>query len=244
MTEQPRARRSDAGQIRLTQRDLDVFAWLSDMKAIAEPDLATLLGRLDSGQPVSASAVRRMITRWRKAGVAEGRKVLVDQPRIVFLLAGGAQLVGEDVWRETAVWTALHAADVSRSRLWLEGFTDGLEVPGLPLFTVAEWQSERRWRQETAARRGKLNPGVHVPDGVLTTPNGKRIAVEVERTAKDRRRLDLVMEQLLVPGGYDGVLYLIKQPVLENGIRAAVDRARDRGLTVPVGIAPIPEALT
>jgi hypothetical protein len=82
---------------------------------------------------------------------------MVDQPRIVFLLPGGAQLVGEDQWRETAMWTVLHAADVSRARLWLEGHVDGLNLPVLTGLRVAEWQSERRWRQEAAARAGKLN---------------------------------------------------------------------------------------
>lgn len=239
-----RAERSDKGQVRLTQRDLEALTWLSDMKAIAEPDLGVLLGRLaGSDSAVSASAVRRMIVRWQRAGLAIGRKLMVDQPRIVFLQQAGAQLVGETTWRETAVWTALHQADVSRARLWLEG--QAVEVPGLPRFTVADWHSERRWRQELGARHGgKVPVGTHVPDGVVTTPKGKRIAVEVERTPKERRRLDSIMAALLVPGGYDAVLYLTTAPVIENGVRAAYERARERGYTVPLGLVPMPGALT
>lgn len=242
-----RAERSDKGQPRLTQRDLDVFAWLSDMKAITEPDLGVLLGRLaGSDSPVSASAVRRMITRWRKLGVAEGRKVMMDEPRVVFLLPGGAQHVGETQWRETALATAMHAADVSRVRLWLEGdAVAGPELYALHGLAVADWQSERRWRQELAARMGgKLAVGVHVPDGVVTTPGGKRVAVEVERTPKEGRRLDRIMDALLVPGGYDGVLYVARGKAVQNGVQAAYDRAKVRGMTVPLDVVPMPGVMS
>lgn len=244
--ERPRARRHDAGQVRLTERDLAAFGWLADMKAIWEPDLAVLLGRLAGSEPVSAPAVRRMIVRWRRAGVAEGRKILADRPRLVFLAAGGAALVGETTWREAAAWTAYHAADVSRARLWLEGQAR-VEVEGLPAFAVADWTAERRWRQHLLALAGgKMAPGVHVPDGILTTPSGKRIAVEVERTPKEHARLDRIVGALTVPGGYDGVLYLVTGTAVESAVRGAYERTveRARGRVAPLGLLRLPEVLS
>lgn len=246
VVENVRAPRSDKGHIKLTQRDLDAFQWLSDMKAISEPDLAVLLARLAGReQPASESAVRRIITRWHKAGVATGRKVMFDEPRIVFLQAGGAQLVGERQWRDAAMWTALHAADVSRARLWLEGHTEGLDLPLMHSLRVGEWQSERRWRQEHAALFGKLNNGVHVPDAVVTTMgSGKRVAIEVERTPKPGRALDKILDQLLDPRSHDGVLYLTRGLAVQTGVQAAYKRARERGVTVPLDIVPMPGPLT
>src|SRR4051794_35913292 len=49
--------RSDAGQVRLTERDIAVFRWLSDMKAIYEDDLAALLVRMP-GTPWTAAGRR------------------------------------------------------------------------------------------------------------------------------------------------------------------------------------------
>lgn len=248
MTEQPKKRRSDAGIPQLTPRDLDVFAWLADMKAISEPDLGVLLGRLaGSDEPVSESAVRRMVVRWRKGDPrngpwAEARKVMHKEPRIVFLELAGALLVGETQWRGAALSTALHAADVSRVRLWLENPERvGPELDQLTGLQVASWQSERRWRQELAARSpgGRMPPDVHAPDGVLTTPGGKRVAVEVERTPKDGRRLDKIMDALMVPGGYAGVLYVVRGKAVENGVVAAIERARSRGLTLPLDVLPM-----
>lgn len=183
-----RAQRSDAGTVRLTERDLVVFRWLTDMKAMYEADLRVLLGRL-SGRMPSESAVRQVVLRWQKAGYARAQKLLVGQPRIVWLLGPGATVVGETTWRETSAHTSIHQAEVSRFRLWLEA----RENPSGP---VVEWESERRFRQQAAEKWKDGTKGMHVPDAVVTFQDGTKAAIEVERSEKQRSRLTDIVERL------------------------------------------------
>jgi hypothetical protein len=229
----PRRPRSDAGTVRLTGRDLAALGWLADMKAIYEADLGVLVGRYPapadavSGHRPSPRAVRFLLARWQRVGVAEVRRLIADRPRIVRLTRAGASLVGVTGFRETAEITAYHQCEVSRLRLVLEG------RPSPSLGVLTHWESERMFRADLDAlglsRRSETGrESVHVPDGVATYANGVRVAVEVERSVKAPARLVRIVEQLLTD--YPVTLYA----VAGNEIRRAVlagERAARRALT-------------
>lgn len=48
--------------------------WLADMKALYETDLAVLVGRTQGSGRLGASAVRMLVSRWQRAGLAEARE--------------------------------------------------------------------------------------------------------------------------------------------------------------------------
>ena len=225
----PRRPRSDAGQVRLTERDLAVFRWLADMKAIYEDDLAALLLRMPgtawtaAGRRPTPPRIRGVVARWQRASYADARKVVNGVPRVVRLMRAGAAVVGVDSFRETAPVTGFHQCEVSRLRLVLEN------RPSPSLGRLQQWQSERSFRADLDAlglvRRGQpLSERVHVPDGVATYENNIRVAVEVERSVKAPVRLAGIVEQLLTE--YDVTLYAVAGNEVRNAVAAAERTAR------------------
>ncbi len=229
MTTATRQRRSDAGQVRLTGRDLAVFQWLTDMKAVYEDDIPALIGRMPpvsgavAGQRPGPRACRALILRWKRAGFAEARKLIADRPRIVRLNRTGAALVGVDTFRETSEVTAYHQCEVSRVRLYLES----RRSPSLG--ALVHWESERAFRSDLdalgLARRGQLaSDQVHVPDGVATYENGQRVAIEVERSVKAPVRLARIVERLLTE--YPVTLYAVARNEVRTAVLSAERAAR------------------
>jgi hypothetical protein len=232
MTAEPRRR--DLGRPRITERDLEVFRWLAEMKAMYEPDLAVLIGRL-TGQRPSASAVRSLIARWQPKparpgiegwpGVADAAKLIATQPRIVRLLPNGGRLVGEDNFGETSEFTAYHQADVSRVRLYIEGRR---EYAG----GVIEWVSERRLRQQNAGLFLRGEKQDHVPDALIRFANGEWAALEVERSVKAGRRLRDYIGQM---SGYNLIIYAVASEPIARAVKeahsAVQEAARKEGRT-------------
>lgn len=211
-----RRQRSDKGTVRLSERDVAVFHWLAEMKAIYEADLRILLARLGSTRP-GPEAVRAVIRRWERAGYAKAQKLLVGQPRIVWLLPSGATVVGEQTWKETAAVTALHQAEVARVRLWLEGRSD------LPGGGVTEWESERRFRQRQWDKYKDGTRNMHVPDAVVTFSDGTRAALEIELTPKQQSRLQRIVQGLTT--AYGATIYAVPAEPGFDGVRRQIRTA-------------------
>ena len=77
-----RGRRSDAGRLRCTARDLELLALVGEQYALSLPQLARLMGR-------SLHAARWLRARWERAGWARGRALLVGEPVFVWLTRKG-----------------------------------------------------------------------------------------------------------------------------------------------------------
>lgn len=69
------------------------------------------------------------------------------------------------------------------------------------------------------------NPGLHHPDMLLITPQGQRIAVELELSAKGRRKLDDIISGYGLDRRIDAVLYLVENRALGERIRTSARRA-------------------
>jgi hypothetical protein len=230
-----RKRRADAGVTRFTSRDVAAMVWLTNMRAIGERDLAVLLARLAGrAKPLGVHATRDVVDRWRRAGVADRRRVWVHTPPYIWLTFDGARLAaGVEHWNEPT-WSVLpHLAAVSRARLLLEA---------LPEFRGSEWVSEREWRRENDA--AIKSGGVHVPDGELITPDGRRLAVEVELSDKGKTRTREIVEKIAVQWP-DGLLYVVPEGQVARTVLAAVQTAQEDyqdagGVPGQVWVLPLP----
>jgi len=173
--------RADTGRVRLTERDLRVLTWVGEMYAVDLDVLAELVARWSPGRVADGSRgplARSQAGRLERAGVASRRTVL-GRPWLV-PSRRGLEFAGLPyaAW-EPVGWKLDHLAAVARLRLELEtGYTS--------------WESERAIR----ARWHGSGARVRIPDGAVTLPDGRRVAVEVELHRKARHRYGpIVAEQ-------------------------------------------------
>jgi len=198
---QPPGRRSDAGQIRLTDRDVTGLVTLAEMYA-APGDL--LARHLD----VTPGRLRDITTRWRHAGLL-GTGRLIAGPQWYWLTRAGMRQVGHGWAPGPPPLTRLaHIRAALAARMWLE--SDESWTHG-----QAWWRCERRIRGDL---HGSQN--VHVPDAEILWPTvpgspsaGQTWAIEVELTPKAAGRTTRIIAALL-DGPYQSVVYLCAPPAL------------------------------
>jgi hypothetical protein len=179
-------RRSDAGQVRLTDRDITGLLLLAEHYAAPYDLLSAAMG----AQPARTRAI---VARWRTAGLATSGS-LGPGPVWCWLTPAGMTATGRRYHAGPPALARLaHIRAVLAARLWLQES---------PAYTEGQpwWHSERRIR---AAQR----PGVgiaHIPDAEIHWPDGdgrphagQVWAVEVELTAKTATRTAKIMAGLL-----------------------------------------------
>jgi hypothetical protein len=168
-----RARRSDAGEVRLTGRDAAVLQFLGDQFGCPLSVVADLYG-------VGDRAARRHAARLERAGFA-GRLTVAGQQWMVPTRAG-LRFAGLDYqpWSPRA-WKLEHVEGVARLRLAL-----GRRYPD------AVWTSERAIRSRWA------NSGARVrfADGQLDLPDGRCIGVELETHRKKRHEYEAIVRDV------------------------------------------------
>jgi hypothetical protein len=179
------ARRSDAGASRFSARDIAGVALTGDMYAVPYDLLAAALG-------VQPDRLRAIVSRWRRAGLADTGRI-GPGPGWCWLTPAGMRAAGlRFPARRPPLGRLAHIRAVLAVRLSLES---------TEAFTAGSgwWRSERRIR--SAAGR----PGIgHVPDGevlwpdVPGSPNPDECwAVEIELTPKATARTAGIMTDLL-----------------------------------------------
>src|SRR5919108_1881548 len=151
-----RRRRSDAGDLRCSGRDLELLSIVGEQYALSLPQLARLMGR-------SLHAARWLRSRWERAGWAKGRAVLVGEPVFVWLTRRGQRVAGSEysLWRPNPGALA-HIAAVTDVRLWVAH-----------RHPRATWVCERE-----LAREARLmgSAGQHRPDGLVVL-DGRELPV-------------------------------------------------------------------
>lgn len=184
---------------RLTERDPAVLRWVGEQYSVPRDLLGVLLASLSDDPAVRTAGrvtdtvVDRTLRRWRDLGLAECRRLIVDDAASVWPTRAGMTVAGVD-YRPSAPThaTVAHRHAVARVRAHDEG-----EFPGIV------WICERDLRAGTASRAS------HLPDGVVESvdPTGRRwrTAVEVELTRKTEARVRGILRHLL--NEYDDVVY-------------------------------------
>jgi hypothetical protein len=158
-----RAKRSDAGQVRLTARDAYVLRFLGDQFGAPLSVVAEVYG-------VGDRAARHNAERLERAGFAS-RLTVAGRQWVVPTRAGlrFADLEHE-VWTPRA-WKLDHVETVARLRLALQA-----------RYPHAEWVSERAIRSRWAGSGAR----VRYADGQLDLPDGRCIGIELELHRKKR----------------------------------------------------------
>ncbi len=170
-----RRRRYDDGSFRTSERDLELLYLIGEQYAITLPQLGRLIGR-------SFHTARALRDRWKRAGWVESGKLAVDAPSFVWL-SGRGTAVAQSPYRtwQANHGLASHIEAVTEVRLLLEH-----------QLGLGDWECEREIAQRLAQLNGR--PHSHLPDAVLTTREGQ-IAIEVELTLKNRRRLAQIADE-------------------------------------------------
>lgn len=197
------ARRGDKPMgVQLTERDLEVLAWIADQYAVRTDVIRWLLG---NGTPLSDSRTRAVVARWQRAGVAESRRFFAGAPNVVWLTRAGTALVRPG-WRSrppTLSMLAHHHA-VSQVRLAIERRGHGTD-----------------WVCERVLYKQRATPDAHVPDGTFRSSRGPVTAVEVELTLKAADRLRDIVRDLTLD--HEAVLYAVGDATIGRAVAAVAD---------------------
>jgi len=188
--DEPPPQRSDAGVVRMTERDINGLVWVGEMYGVPYDLLASLLA-------VNPGRLRAILTRWRRAGYA-GTSRLGLGPGWAWLTKAGMAATGLPYTAGTPSLGRLrHIRAVAAVRLSLEHGT-AYRSAG------AYWRSERRIR---ARLGGRVGVRAHVPDAEVHWPaaaaayGGELWGIEVELTAKALPRTVAIMREMLARTG-------------------------------------------
>jgi len=224
-----RAPREDKGIPRLEERDLIVLRWILQMYAVRFDQLQVLLARhspkkeeLVDPEHVSPSTVRTHLRRWKALKLVEYTKILAskDEPLWCWISSYGLQYLAheEDEQGKTIIYSYFlpkpnyhlpHIYLINQARLLIEQ-----QYPGY------SWRSERQLLKQQAARPKAIKQK-HITDGLIYRPDGRAIALEVERWDKSEKRLDEILPELAQT--YHRVWYFVSKEA-----RTAVMKAREK----------------
>lgn len=203
-----RARRSDAGQVRLTGRDAAALEWIEDQRAVDVEDLEFLLGALGGRERVGKQRVYEIVRRWERLGLATRKRSPFGGAYVEVTQKGAREYAGGREVQPVSVSQIPHALGVSRVRLRYER-------------TGWSWTSERTLA--AAQWRG------HRPDGLATSPKGAVEAVEVELHAKTPERLAQIVRDLRTDQRFDAVRYWCKEDAVRRAVEAASAKQAGEG---------------
>ena len=204
-------RRSDAGILQITQRDIDGLVLCGEHQGLPYD----LLG---SALRATEPAVNKLVQRWQRAGYAATAR-LGPGPWWCWLTKEGMAATGlRYPAGRPGLGQIAHIRAVLAARLWL---TNG------PVWEQGQawWQSERRIR--TGRPR---NATGHVPDAEIHWPSiegspyaGQVWAIEVELTPKPVTRTTGIMTEMLSAMPYASVVYLTS-PAAHRVVTSAAAR--------------------
>lgn len=226
---------------------------LASLRVATTAQLARLL-------ECSEAAASARLSRMKARGLVDRAPAVRDQPTTASITAAGLRALGRRSSTSELKRTLNAGAgancrhEIGVAWLWLAARAGALG-------NVSEILTDPELRAHDAARRGGQQPlGVgtgtfdwrghprrHYPDLLLTKPDGRRIAVELELTRKSAGRLAQIMRGYASDASISAVLYVVPSRALgavisEAAARAgAADLTRVRQLTRDQGRgAPVP----
>jgi hypothetical protein len=178
--------------LQITPRDRQLLHWLSCMRLATAAQIGRCLGTSAEAAALRARSLCRV-------GLMRRRRVLWDLPSLYWTLPTGARLAGSPVPAPGDIDLGTLRHDLALVSLSLDLLA---AVPG------SHWISERELRHAEAGEEG-LGLRRHIPDGVHVQPDGQRVAVELELTAKTARRLTAILRFYARSRAYDAVRYFL-----------------------------------
>jgi len=217
LTHKTRGARADKGSIYLTPRDLSVLTWIGQQYVVCLDQLQVVLGQEAGGATrapgrLSLKRTRALVDRWSGAGLVHQQKILAGMLSFTWLTLAGMRQVGLSYRVYTPrVGQLLLCYYVNQARLFLqEQFASQQAV----------WKSERQLRSEEGVRtaRGRRKKP-HIVDGEVILVGERKVAVEVELTAKTLSKLIHIISELAER--YDQIWYFASPsllPLLEEAV--------------------------
>ena len=221
-------------QVRITERDRELLAFMAEHRLVLSAHVEALLG-------VSASAAAGRLRALAAGGFISSRRIFHGQPAAHQISRTGLRAIGSQLPRPQ-IDLRCYAHDVDLAWLWLIA-RSGTFGP------LREVLSERQLRSRDArgaadtrspgagarpdfeplgVRLGGTGPHgrprLHYPDLLLITPRGRRVALELELSAKGQVRREQILAGYGSDARVDGVLYLVKDPRIARSIRASARR--------------------
>lgn len=217
----------------ITERDRRLLEMAAEQRLILPAHAAALLAT----SPSTAAPRLRALAR---AGYLVRHGVFAGQPPCYQISRKGLAVVGSSL-SPPRLDLSTYSHDLGLAWLWLAA-RSGTFGP------MREVLSERTLRSRDAARGqpgaaarepeaigealgvrlGGRGAGgrerLHYPDLLLITPEGRRIAVELELSPKGRARRERILAGYGSDSRIDAVLYLVEQPGLFHSIRASARR--------------------
>ncbi len=240
MADSKRARRRT---IQLTARDLQLLRFVAEQRLVLAGHVQALLG-------VSAPTARARLGRLAGAGYLSHDARFHRKARCYQATRAGLAAVGSG-YQTRKIDLNLYRHDVGVA--WIS-----LAAQRGTFGPMREVIGERRMRSQDASRLHDAEPfeaaepsGVrlgghgaggrerlHYPDLLLVTPEGKRIAVELELSAKGRTRREKILAGYAGEERVDAVLYLVEHENqgLARSIQASARRA---GIGAIVQVQPV-----
>ena len=224
---QPPARRSDAGQIRLTNRDITGLELMAQMYAAPYDLLAAGLGATED-------RFRGIVARWRQAGLADSGR-FSEGPAWCWATQQGLRQLGYPWTADPPALSRLaRTRAVLACRLWLESVETWQKWH-------ARWRCERQIRSDTPGAGGGHVPAAEViwPAVEGSARSGESWAVEVELTPEPLARTQAILSGLLAQP-YSHILYLCSPATVTVTGHAARQLPPENAARITV--QPVPSA--
>lgn len=218
--ERPQDRRR---RIQLTGRDHELLEFLAQHRLALSDHIQALFG-------ISARAADTRLRALADAGFVTRKRVFHRQPPFVQITRDGLAAIASDL-PAPRLDLRSYQHDVGLAWLWLaaRGGTFG---------PMREVIGERRLRSHDASLRGadrllgvrlggvgpKGADRIHYPDLLLVTPEGRRIAVELELSWKGPARTGRILAGYGADPQVAAVLYLVENRIVGRSIEAAARR--------------------
>jgi len=230
----PPGRRARGG-VRLTDRDHELLAFVAEHRLVLTSHVQTLLG-------TSATAASTRLRALAGGGFVSYRRVFHGQPAFCQIRRKGLAAITSDL-PPPRLDLACYKHDVGAAWLWLAAHngTFGLlrEVVGERRLRSCDGAVGRQ-AEPYGVRLGGVGPHgrprLHYPDLLLITPEGRRIAVELELSPKGRTRREKILAGYASDSRIDAVLYLTEDRSIARSIEGS---ARRLGIAALVHVQPV-----
>jgi len=191
--------------MQLTARDIEIIRWIDSFGYVTAQQVFSQFN-------LNPKRGYRRLRLLAQEGYLLHKRIFVGQPGIYQAGGKGLALIADDPEQPPGL-ASVKPAIIAHNLLVVD------------LALALARQMGGAWRTDRQIRRDKgfVPQGYHVPDGVLTLPGGKKVAVELELTTKSTRRLEKIMKSYARATEYNEVWYFAQRPALAEKIR---ERAR------------------
>lgn len=211
-------------QITVADRDAQIVAWLGRLGAASAQHVSERFG-------ISVSTAYLRLRALTADGLVEHRKVLHGWPGMYTATKKGLR------WQRIDRLRVFHLSPAGFEHAWqMASAAVALqrELPGWQLLSEREVGLLRRQSKELVAWAtvGGAGSQYHRPDLALISPSGRVIAVEVELTPKDQRRLNTICRAWARARHVEHVYYLATDRAAQAVSRAVKAIHGDDRITV------------